>query len=293
MHIPVLLQEVLDALKLHKGDIYVDGTLGGGGHARAVCDRFPGVSIVGVDQDQNAFIRAGEKLAGCQTVFLEGNFRHMDVLLEKGGISAPQAILLDIGVSSFQLDEDPRGFSWRRNEPLLMTMKKDLVEDDTTARDIVNTWSEETLKTIFYGFGEERYAGRIARAIVDARVLAPIETTDDLVSIITRAVPVSYQKGKIHPATRVFQALRIAVNDELEALKEGIEKSFNVLAPGGKLLVITFHSLEDRIVKHFFKDLENREQGVLFTKKPITATDEELAINPRSRSAKLRIITKN
>lgn len=294
MHIPVLLNEILSHLRLNNGDVYIDGTLGAGGHASAVCRKFPGVSIVGFDADLAATERAKDSIvfAGCIPEIIHSNFRHMDTEYAKLGLAAPQAILLDLGVSSFQLDDDRRGFSFKSDDPLVMTLKDSPEPDDTTARDIVNSWDEENIAAILTGFGEERYAKRIARKIVEVRAETAIETTGQLVEIIKSAVPALYRHGRLNPATRTFQALRIAVNDELGALTEGIEKGFNSLGSGGKLFVISFHSLEDRIVKHFFKKQVELGNGELITKKPIVPGEEEIQNNPRARSAKLRIISK-
>jgi 16S rRNA (cytosine1402-N4)-methyltransferase len=224
--------------------------------------------------------------------FVQGNFRTIDAILDTLGISTVNSILLDIGLSSNQLEESGRGFSFQNNEPLQMTFGKDVQEGDTTAETVVNEWSEDTLETIIRGFGEERYAGRIARAIVEAREIDPIKTTHELTSIIASAVPMRYKKGKIHPATRTFQAIRIAVNQELQALEEGLQKGFERLAPNGRMAVISFHSLEDRIVKNYFKKLITEGTALGITKKPITPGEQELSHNRRSRSAKLRIIEK-
>jgi 16S rRNA (cytosine1402-N4)-methyltransferase len=294
MHIPVLLNEILSHLRLTDGDVYIDGTLGAGGHASAICKKFPGISIVGFDADFAATERAKDAItfAGCVPEIVHSNFRHMDTEYVKLGLLAPRAILLDLGVSSFQLDDDRRGFSFKNDDPLVMTLKDSPGPDDTTARDIVNSWEEENISAILFGFGEERYSKRIARRIVEARAVTPIETTGQLVEIIKSAVPAPYRHGRLHPATRTFQALRIAVNDELGALTDGIEKAFVLLKPEGQLLVISFHSLEDRIVKHFFKKQVELGNGELITKKPIIPREEEIQNNPRARSAKLRIITK-
>jgi 16S rRNA (cytosine1402-N4)-methyltransferase len=294
-HTSVLLHESIDGLAIVPGDIYVDGTLGSGGHAEEVAKRFGNaVRIIGIDMDADALARSRTRLEaqGAKVTYVQGNFRNIDTILESLEIREVNRILLDIGLSSNQLDESGRGFSFMRDEPLQMTFAKDVVLGDTTAETVVNEWSEETLSTIIYGFGEERYARRIAKAIVEARELEPITTTGQLVEVIASAVPVRYQKGKIHFATRTFQAIRIAVNQELQALEEGLKKSFDMLAFGGRLAVISFHSLEDRIVKNFFRALAQDGKATLVTKKPLEAGEEEQATNRRSRSAKLRIIEK-
>ncbi|MCC2630928.1 MAG: mraW [Candidatus Paceibacter sp.] len=294
-HTSVLLHESIDGLAIVPGDVYVDGTLGSGGHAEEVAKRFgTSVRIIGIDMDADALARSRSRLeiVGAQADYVQGNFRNIDSILETLGITSVNRVLLDIGLSSNQLEESGRGFSFMRDEPLQMTFAKDVVEGDTTAETVVNEWSEETLATIIYGFGEERYSRRIAKAIVEARKIEPITTTGQLVEVIASAVPAGYKKGKIHFATRTFQAIRIAVNQELQALTEGLQKSFDLLAFGGRLAVISFHSLEDRIVKNFFRALAQDGKGILITKKPLEAGDEEQATNRRSRSAKLRIIEK-
>lgn len=294
-HIPVLLQEVVKGLSLKPGAVFFDGTLGGGGHSKAVAESLGGqVTVFGTDMDDEAVKRAEKALAetGAKTNLYVSNFRGIDECAQDAEIELIDGALLDLGLSSYQLDEVPRGFSFRRDEPLLMTMKRDPNEGDVTAEDIVNTWSEETIADIIYAYGEERYARRIARAIVTARSTGHIESTGQLVKIIEESVPAVYRRGRIHPATRTFQALRIAVNEELESLKQGLEKIFTKLSPSGRLAVITFHSLEDRIVKHWMREKVLEGLGNAVTRKPIIPHDEEIKSNPRSRSAKLRIIEK-
>ncbi|MCC2631264.1 MAG: mraW [Candidatus Paceibacter sp.] len=294
-HISVLLHEAIDGLAIKAGGIHVDGTLGSGGHVEEVVKRFGNtVRVIGIDMDADALARSKQRFEhlDAKIDFVQGNFRTIDAILDTLGISTVNSILLDIGLSSNQLEESGRGFSFQNNEPLQMTFGKDVQEGDTTAETVVNEWSEDTLETIIRGFGEERYAGRIARAIVEAREIDPIKTTHELTSIIASAVPMRYKKGKIHPATRTFQAIRIAVNQELQALEEGLQKGFERLAPNGRMAVISFHSLEDRIVKNYFKKLITEGTALGITKKPITPGEQELSHNRRSRSAKLRIIEK-
>lgn len=294
-HIPVLKDESIDGLQILSGDIVIDGTLGGGGHTFEIVHRFgSGVKIIGLDLDSDAKDRAKAVLGDipCDVVFRTIAFQDMDVVLNELNIPHVDRILLDLGLSSFQLDISGRGFSFSKDEPLLMTMKKNPTDSDLTATDIVNTWEEKSLADIIYGFGEEKYSRRIAKAIIEARKDKRIETTFDLVEIIDKAVGKSYRGLKIHPATRTFQALRIAVNSELSGLETAIQKGFNYLSTGGRMAIITFHSLEDRIVKRAFVAIKEKGNANIITKKPIIPSEEERIINPRSRSAKLRIIEK-
>lgn len=296
LHRSVLLQEVIKGLDIEPGDVIVDGTLGNGGHTLAIAEKFGNtVKLIGIDLDADALERSKVRLKDveCDMTYVLGSFRNIDQHLESLGIKSVNKVLLDIGLSSNQLEESGRGFAFRQDEPLKMTFKKELGEEEYDAYAIVNTWDEDSIRTIIRSYGEERFAGRIAKGIVRTRELAPITTTTDLVNIILTSTPRFYHHGKIHPATRTFQALRITVNDEIYALEEGLEKSFQALAPKGRLAIISFHSLEDRVVKEHFKSLEASKQGVRITKKPITPSEEEIYENPRSRSAKLRIIEKN
>lgn len=295
-HIPVLLEEIKTALALKAGDVYVDGTLGLAGHAKAMylaADKH--ATIIGFDKDGESLKKAKAILeeAGAKPILFKTSFASMKQCLALEQVHLVNAILLDLGVSSPQLDTSGRGFSFRFDEPLLMTMNESVDKDTLTAKDLLSSLSAEQLETIIKNYGEERYAKSIARAIVARRELEPIETTFQLVDVIKSAVPSVYRHGKIHPATKTFQALRIAVNDELGDLETGLESAFELLASGGKLAVITFHSLEDRIVKHFMKDKVTASTGTLYTKKPIIPSESEVKNNPRSRSAKLRVIIKN
>ncbi len=292
-HIPVLLQPSLDGLALQSGDVFIDATLGGGGHSEAIARQFgDSIAIYGIDLDQTTLTKAADRVSRLTTKFIAipGNFRDLATLLPAD--VRPTKMLFDLGTSSIQLDDSGRGFTFRKKEPLVMTLNSVVGKDTVTAHDIVNDWEEANLATIIRGFGEERYAGRIAHAIAETRKIRSIETTFDLVEIIESAVPAAYKRGKIHPATRTFQAIRIAANDELGALEQGIKDGFEKLASGGRMAVISFHSLEDRIVKHYFNSLIAEGRAERITKKPITPSDEEKKENPRSRSAKLRIILK-
>lgn len=295
MHISVLKSESIDGLNIKDGDVIVDGTLGGGGHTLEIIKRYGNkVKIVGLDLDSDAIERTKKLINGTDSdvKFFSIGFQAIDEVLNELGIASVDKIILDLGLSSFQLEESGRGFSFQKDEPLLMTMKKNINEEDLTAGDIVNTWEEETLADIIYGFGEERYARKIAKKIVEARKEKEIETTFDLVRIIEDACGKYYKKMKIHPATKTFQALRIATNNELINLQEVIKDGFNRLSKGGRMSIITFHSLEDRIVKNAFRDLKKNKLAEIINKKPITPNKEEIKSNLRSRSAKLRIIEK-
>jgi 16S rRNA (cytosine1402-N4)-methyltransferase len=302
MHIPVLKDESIDGLRILPGDIIVDGTLGGGGHTLEIIRRFgSGVKIIALDLDAEAITRtkAAIGMNPHDVSFHTIGFQDMDKVLEGLNLVTVDKILLDLGISSFQLDVAGRGFSFMKDEPLLMTMKADPSGEDLTARDIVNTWSEETLADIIYGFGEEKYSRKIAKAIALARTEKDIETTFDLVKIIEDAVGKAYRKMKIHPSTRTFQALRIATNSELSNLEKVIDRGWHRLASNGRMAIISFHSLEDRIVKRAYLKLKE-DAGVkeisaveIITKRPLVPTAREIKANSRSRSAKLRIIQKN
>lgn len=298
VHRTVLLNETIDGLNLSavvRSDMTVlDGTFGGGGHSAEICRRFPGIKIIAIDQDRSAFKKAESKFKNlnCKLSLHNVNFKDLAEVLKEEGVKEVDGIIFDLGLSSDQLENSGRGFSFMKDEPLLMTMKENPSSLDTTAIDVVNSWEEKNLADIIYGYGEEKYSRRIAKEIVLARKQKEIKTTYELVEIIKKAVPVGYQKGRLHFATKTFQAIRIAVNDELGVLKEGLENGFNVLKKGGRMSVISFHSLEDRIVKNFCREKAKEAKGKLINKKPILATQEEIRENPRSRSAKLRIIEK-
>ena len=313
MHRTVLLNEVIDGLNLGSGSIVVDATFGGGGHSLEICKRYPSVRIIALDQDQSALEKAKSKFkdSNCDVTFINANFRDLDRVnlgnlsvvgslssglrgrRRKNFPSSPvDGIIFDLGLSSDQLENSGRGFSFQKDEPLLMTMKENPTSGDVTAKDVVNTWGEDSLADIIYGYGEEKQARRIAKRIVEFRKKQEIKTTFDLVKVIEEAIPAKFRKGKIHYATKTFQAIRIAVNDELGALAEGLDKGFKLLKVGGRMSVISFHSLEDRIVKRFFKKKAEENLAKLINKKPITASMEEIKNNPRARSAKLRILEK-
>ena len=295
MHIPVLLKESIEQLNPKAGDTIVDGTINGGGHSEEILKIIGNNGmLVGIDQDDEVLNKLREKWKDRKNVLLvKGNFRNMDKVLETLKIEKVNGVLLDIGVSSSQIDESGRGFSFKKDEPLLMTMKTGVGEDELTAKEIVNNWGEKELADAIWQYGEERFSRRIAKNIARRREIKPIETTFELVDVIRESVPGVYRNShRINCATRTFQALRIAVNDELGALKEGIEKATDRLADGGRLAVISFHSLEDRIVKNYFKEMSAKGEGKIITKKPIVPTEEEIKNNSRSRSAKLRLMEK-
>ncbi len=291
-HISVLSNEILTGLDIRETDIVLDATLGGAGHAREICAKLGKQGIfLGIDADSAAIARAEVALKDVlpRVILRHGNFRHLLHVAEALGVDALDKALFDLGWSGFQLAEG-KGFSFLADEPLLMTYGEPQA-GVLTAREIVNTWEEESLLNVFEGWGEEAHARRIARGIVEARREKPIETARELAEIIRSSVPPWYRKGHLHPATKTFQALRIAVNDEMGALTEGITAAWKLLRKGGRIAVITFHSVEDREVKRLFRVFEH-EGGTLIPKKPQKPSREELRVNPRARSAKLRIIQK-
>lgn len=294
-HKSVLLQETISNLSLKKDAIYLDLTLGSAGHSQAVCTLdLPNLTLVGIDADAHAITRSAEYLKGYEArIILEKeNYRNFDTVLHKHHIKYVNAIVIDLGLSSEQLDSARRGFSFRFDEPLLMTLNDSPSDQELTAKIIVNEFSEEALADIIYAYGEERFARRIASAIVEYRLHTPIEFTSQLEEIVKSSIPHKFQSRKVNPATKTFQAIRIAVNDELGGITETLYKAPKYLASKGRLAVISFHSLEDRIVKRIFRELEERGEGKVVTKKPIVPSQEELLVNPRARSAKLRIFEK-
>ncbi|MGN0559296.1 MAG: 16S rRNA (cytosine(1402)-N(4))-methyltransferase RsmH [Acutalibacteraceae bacterium] len=302
-HISVLLNESVDGLDIKPNGIYVDGTAGGGGHSAEILKRLENGRLISIDQDPDAIAAVTERFRGNEkSIIIKGNFADMKELLENRGIRMVDGVLLDIGVSSHQLDTAERGFSFHEDAPLDMRMS----QQGTTAGELVNTLPFEELRRIIFQYGEEKYASSIASAIVKARENQPINTTLELAEIIKGAVPQKVRRDG-HPARKTFQALRIAVNGELDKLRQGMEQAFELLSSGGRLAIITFHSLEDRIVKQQMakwcegcvcpKDFPvcvcgNKPKARLVNKKPITAASTELDKNQRSRSAKLRICEK-
>ncbi|MBE6629378.1 MAG: 16S rRNA (cytosine(1402)-N(4))-methyltransferase RsmH [Ruminococcaceae bacterium] len=305
-HRSVLLDEAVEALNIRPDGIYVDGTAGGGGHSFAVASKLTEGLLVAIDQDENAIAAATARLAplGERARVVRNNFSNLTEVLEECGIEEIDGLLLDLGVSSHQLDEAERGFSYQNDAPLDMRMDQRKSE---TARDVVNTYSEEELKRIIYTYGEERFSGRIAAKIVAAREKAPIETTCELADLIKSAIPAAARDGGHHPAKRTFQALRIHLNGELDVIVPAIESAVAHMRKGGRIAIITFHSLEDRIVKQTFARLASgctcpknlpicvcgkKPLVKVISRKPILPSSAELEENPRSRSAKLRVAEK-
>jgi 16S rRNA (cytosine1402-N4)-methyltransferase len=289
VHQPVLLKELAGSLNLKSGDIILDATFGGGGHAREILDMIlPDGRLIALDADEAAAHRAADILKdyGSAFTFVNENFRNLDRILAKQNIKHIDAALFDVGVSSYQFDEDSRGFSIRGDGPLDMRIDR---RQKVTAHDIVNRLKERELSDIIKEFGEERFHKRIARYIVEARNRGPITTTAELAAIIHKAIGYRSKNSRIDPATRTFQAVRIAVNDELAALEEGIKKAVSWLGPGGRIAVISFHSLEDRIVKNLFRGYAALGVLKVITKKPVRPGPEEIAGNARARSGRLRI----
>lgn len=290
MHIPVLYTESIDALNITPDGVYIDGTLGGAGHAHTIGQKLSNQgTLIGFDVDADAIARAQDRLAdlSCNVQLFHRNFREIAEVLRENNIEKIDGVFLDLGYSSYQINDADRGLSFQYDGPLSMTLSGESDSVTVTAADIVNTWSEETLADIFYGYGDETAAKLIAKKIVAARRDHKFTTTKQLADFIKQVIP--FRKGKTHPATRVFQALRIAVNDEYGALTDALKEIPTYIRPGGRIAIITFHSGEDRIVKNIFKTWQEEGLGSVTTKKPLAPTDEELQQNPRSRSAKLRV----
>lgn len=302
-HVSVMLETCVEGLRIRPDGIYVDCTLGRGGHTAAIAEKLTTGRVFGIDRDDTAILEAGERLRefGDRVRLIHGNFRDLAQLLRDAGVEKADGILFDLGVSSPQLDDAQRGFSYMADAPLDMRMDR---RDPVSAKELVNTASAEELKRILYEYGEERYAPAIAEAICRRREHKPLETTGELTELIRAAMPAKALREKQHPAKRTFQALRIAVNDELGALGQALDAAAELLNPGGRLVVISFHSLEDRIVKNAIRKRENgctcppsfpvcvcgfRQTLISVTKKPIEPDAEELERNPRSRSARVRI----
>ena len=303
-HIPVLLNETIEGLNIKEDGLYVDGTLGGGGHSEQILRRLgPGGRLIGIDQDRDALAFTGKKLEGCadRLTLIHSNFAYMPMILDELGIKGVDGILLDLGVSSYQLDTAQRGFSDREEAPLDMRMDRD---QEKTAFDIVNGYTETELYHIIRDYGEEKFAKNIAKHIAAARESEPIRTTTQLAQIVKESIPMKQRIHGGHPAKRTFQAIRIELNSELDVLQNSLEGMVRLLNDGGRICVITFHSLEDRIVKRIFNKCENpctcppsfpvcvcgkKPLGRVITRKPVFPSEEEMEYNSRSKSAKLRI----
>ncbi|HHY38846.1 MAG TPA: 16S rRNA (cytosine(1402)-N(4))-methyltransferase RsmH [Clostridia bacterium] len=294
LHQPVMVRQVIEALRPHPGGVYVDCTLGDGGHAKAIAERcMPGGRVIGIDRDREALERAKERLSGFggSVDIVHGVFSDLESIAQRclgSSSGVVDGILFDLGVSSLQVERAERGMSYWSSGPLDMRMD---TSSGVTAKDLVNSLSQEELRRIIQTYGEERWAPRIARFIVSARKRKPIETTDELAAVIKEAIPARFRRSGPHPARRTFQALRIAVNWELDHLKKGLLASIRVSKPKARICVISYHSLEDRIVKETFRDSATADSGLLeiITPKPLVPPEEEVAINPRSRSAKMRV----
>ena len=301
VHRTVLLKETIDGMNISgngDGKVILDATFGGGGHTVALLEKYKGVKVIAIDAEQEAWNRVEKKLENLKSriSFHNDNFRNMDKILAEEGLEKIDGVIFDLGLSSDEINPQNgvsgRGFSFMRDEPLIMTMKENPSSEDLTAEDVVNDWSEDSLQKIISGYGEEKFAKRIARGIAEEREKGRIKTTSRLVRAIENSVPAMYRRGRIHFATRTFQAIRIAVNDELGALAEGLKKSFEALREGGRMAVIAFHSLEDRPVKRFTREKQKEGRAKILNKRPIVPEDYEKRENPRARSAKLRIIEK-
>ncbi|HOX21453.1 MAG TPA: 16S rRNA (cytosine(1402)-N(4))-methyltransferase RsmH [Candidatus Paceibacterota bacterium] len=290
MHVPVLLNEVIKTFDPQSNENFIDATLGEAGHTLCLLQKTdPSGRVLGIDLDAETLRIAEEKLRAYhnRVILVKNNFKNLESIVDEYKFKKVSGILFDLGMSSRELEESGRGFSFRKNEPLLMNFGEDAL---VTAEQIVNNWPADDLKGIFEEYGEERFSRQIAEKIVVSRQTKPIKTTFDLVEVIQSAVPQKYQSGRLHPATRVFQALRITVNDELNNLRSGLEAGLKILESGGKIIVISFHSLEDRIVKNFFRD--HKASLKIITKKPVIPARVEILNNPRARSAKLRAAQK-
>jgi len=295
MHIPVLRKEVIKWLDPKANKNFIDGTISHGGHALEILEKTkPNGKLLGIDWDKNIISSLSIKTKNLglekRLTLVHGNFAELKAIIKKKEFDPINGILLDIGMSSWHIEESKRGFSFRENE--MLDMRYSVREQKLNAKKIVNQWSEKEITNILEQYGEEKFAKKISAAIVEKRSKKPIKTTFDLVDIIKQATPSWYHFKKIHPATKTFQAIRIAVNQELENLKSVLPQSLEILANNGRMVIISFHSLEDRIVKRFFKQCEKEKKGEILTPKPIRASKQEIQSNPRSRSAMLRAFQK-
>lgn len=293
IHVPVLLKEVVQYLNPRPNQNFIDCTLGGGGHAEAILENIsPSGRLLGIDCNEGSLKLAEKRLERFRNrcIFVCNNFVNLTKIIRENSFISISGVLFDLGLSSYLLEESKKGFSFRKDEYLDMRYGQlPGISQQLTAADIVNTYPEKELIEIFKKYGEERYTRRIAQEIVQTRKKEKIDTTSKLVDVILRAIPLNYKRRRIHPATKVFQSLRIAVNNELENLKEVLPQAIKILEPKGRLIVISYHSLEDRIVKNFFRERSRENILKIITKKPVTPTREEIIANPRSRSAKMRV----
>jgi 16S rRNA (cytosine1402-N4)-methyltransferase len=292
MHTPVLLEKVIEYLEPRPGKNFIDCTIGEAGHAKTVLEKIaPNGKVLGIDIDRESLkrIQPQERL-----ILVQGNFKELKKIVIENNFLIVNGILFDLGLSSWQIEESGKGFTYKKDEPLIMILNGKQV---VAAEEIINSWPEESLIEIFKKYGEEKYSRRIVKEIVNRRKLAPIKTTFQLREVVSRAIPSAFsltRRGTLNRIlARIFQAIRIVVNDELENLKQGLEQAVEIIAPGGRIVVISFHSLEDRIVKRFFKEKENQGQMEILTDRPVMADEFEISMNYRSRSAKLRAAVKN
>ena len=294
MHIPVLLKETICYLDPKENENFIDATLGQAGHSQEILKRNgPLGKVLGIEQDQEILKATAKALKNSgyekRIIIVNDNFVNLKEIAERENFLKVKGIIMDLGVSSWHFEESGRGFTFLKDEPLIMTLDKG---KGPNAKEIINSWSQEDLEKIFREFGQERFSKKIAENIVLKRRIQPIETTFKLIEIIKKSVPTSYERGRINPATRIFMALRIAANQELTNLEKALPQGIDILEKGGKLIVISFHSLEDRIVKNIFREQKKQGTVKILTKKPVEAGSEELKINQRSRSAKLRVVQK-
>lgn len=289
MHIPVLLNELIDCLNPKANENFIDCTLNGGGHTKAILEKIaPNGKVLGIEWDKEIFENIKKQNIE-RLIAVNDSYTNLKEIAEKNNFKNISGIIFDLGMSSYQIDESERGFSFLKNQPLIMTYGT----AEKTAKEIVNEYKEEELEKIIREYGEEKFSRKIAKKIVEARKIKPIETTHDLIEIIRQAIPGNQGHQKIHFATRTFQAIRIETNQELENIQTALPQAMDILNSGGRLAVISFHSLEDRIVKNFFKDQTKQGKATIITEKPIVPEEKEAQANPRARSSKLRALIKN
>jgi 16S rRNA (cytosine1402-N4)-methyltransferase len=293
-HTTVLLKQTIDLLDIKAGDIIVDATTGNAGHTKEAASRAENLTLICIDADETAIEEAKKNLLNCSAnkIFAISYFDQIKNIINQNHIQKIDKAIFDLGLRTDQLENAERGFSFRNDGPLKMTFQNNPDENSVTAYDVVNDWEEENLADIIYGFGEEQFSRRIAKAIVETREVKKIETTTELAEIIYKAVPFWYRHKKIHPATKTFQAIRMAVNRELQQIETALKDAYELLNPSGRIAIISFHSLEDRMVKRIFNKFVEEKNGRLIIKKPLVPDETETSQNPKSRSAKLRVIEK-